>query len=50
MCDISSLTAYKAGGLQNLFFLLLLTAQVCKGVNDDPEDQVENNDDDDKVK
>lgn len=40
------LTADEAGGLQDLLFLLLLTPQVSKSVNDDPENQVQDNDDD----
>lgn len=40
------LTAYEAGGLQDLFLLLFLTPQVGKGVDDDSEDKVEDDDDD----
>lgn len=40
------LTADKARGLQDLFFLLLFAPQIGKGVNDDPENQIKDNDDD----
>ena len=40
------LTADEAGRLQDLLFLLLLTPQVRKGVDDDSKDEVEDNDDD----
>lgn len=40
------LTTNKTGGLQDLFLLLFLAPQISKGVNDDPEDEVEDDDDD----
>lgn len=40
------LTADEACGLENLFLLLLLTAQVSKGVDDHPKDEVQHNDND----
>ena len=43
-----SLTADEARGLENLFLLLLLAAQVGKGVNDHPKDEVQHDDDDDE--
>lgn len=40
------LTTNEACGLENLFLLLLLTAQVSKGVNDHSKDEVQHNDND----
>lgn len=42
----ATLTTDKACGLQDLLLFLLLTPQVCKGVNDDPKNQIKDNDDD----
>lgn len=42
-------TADETRGLQYLLFLLFLTPQVSKRVDDDAEDQVEDDDDDDEV-
>lgn len=41
-----SLTTDEARGLENFFLLLLLTAQVGKGVDDHPKDEVQHDDDD----
>ena len=43
---ITLLTANKTGIFQNIFLLLLLCSQVCKGINDDTKDEIKNNDDD----
>ncbi len=42
-------TADETRGLEYLLFLLFLTPQVSKRVDDDAEDQVEDDDDDDEV-
>ena len=46
--QVSSLTADKAGSLQDFFFHLYFTPQVSKGVDDNTKDEVEDNDDDHK--
>ena len=43
---IHVLTTNKARIFQNIFFLLLFCSQICKCVNDDTKNEVENNDDD----
>lgn len=43
------LTTDEACGLEDLLFLLLLTAQVGEGVDDHPKDEVQHDDDDDEV-
>lgn len=43
---MSSLTADKAGRLQDFFFLLFFAPQIGEGVDDDAEDEVEDDDDD----
>lgn len=45
---LPALTTDETGGLQDLFLLLFLTPQISKGVNNDPEDEVEDDDDDNK--
>ena len=47
---LTYLTAYKARIFQNIFFLLFFRSQICKRVNDDTKDKVENNNDDDEEK
>jgi len=42
------LTTNETGVFENLFFLLFLTSQIGKSVNDNAEDQIENDDDDDE--
>lgn len=42
------LTTDEASGLEDLLFLLLLAAEVSKGVDDHPKDEVQDNDDDDE--
>lgn len=44
------ITANKAGVLENLLFLLFFRTQISKGVNDDTENEVEDDNDDDEVK
>lgn len=41
-------TTDEAGCLENFFFLLLLTSEVSKSVNDHTENQVKDDDDDDE--
>lgn len=48
-CTCDRLTADETGGLKDLLFLLLFTTQVGKGVNNHTKDQVQYNDDDNKV-
>lgn len=43
-------TADETGGFEDLLLPLFLTPQVCKRVNDDTKDEVENNDDDNEEK
>lgn len=43
------LTAYEASCFQNFLFLLLLTSQVSKRINDDTKDEVQDDDDDDEI-
>lgn len=43
-------TTDETTGFEDFFLPLFLTPQVCKGVNDNTKDEVENDDDDNKEK